>query len=117
MSPTKPETALQNAQITYQLTKWANEDGTGIACGSNALYTLPNGAKRSRDASWTKKTRWNARKRDPKDHYDLLCPDFVLELWSPSDRLKTLKAKMVEYMANGAQLGFLLYPYCRFRRS
>ena len=110
MSPTNPETARQNAQITHQLTKWANEDGTGIACDSNALYTLPNGAKRSPDASWTKKSRWNARKRDPNDHYDLLCPDFVLELWSPKDHLKTLKAKMLEYISNGARLGFLVYP-------
>jgi Uma2 family endonuclease len=113
MSPTNRETARQNAEITYQLAKWAKKDRTGVACDSNALYTLPNGAKRSPDASWTQKSRWNAIKSDPRDHFDLVCPDFVLELWSPSDPLKTLHAKMLEYMENGAQLGFLVYPHKR----
>ena len=110
MSPTNRETARQNAEITRQLTNWAKSDGTGVACDSNALYTLPNGAKRSPDGSWTRKSRWNAIKPDPRDHFDLLCPDFVLELCSPNDRLQTVKAKMLEYIANGAQLGFLVYP-------
>ena len=39
-----------------------------------------------------------------------ICPDFVIELWSPSDTLKEIQFKVGEYVANGAQLGFLIYP-------
>jgi Uma2 family endonuclease len=37
-----------------------------------------------------------------------LCPDFVVELRSPSDRVPALKAKMEEWIENGAQLGWLI---------
>jgi len=39
-----------------------------------------------------------------------LCPDFVVELRSTTDRLKPLRKKMEEYMENGAQLGWLIDP-------
>ncbi len=39
-----------------------------------------------------------------------LCPDFVVELRSPSDPLATLQAKMREYVDHGARLGWLLDP-------
>jgi Uma2 family endonuclease len=39
-----------------------------------------------------------------------LCPDFVLELRSPSDSMGALHKKMEEYRENGAQLGWLLDP-------
>ncbi len=40
-------------------------------------------------------------------------PDFVLELRSPSDLLSELKAKLTEYMENGAQLGLWVDPFDR----
>ena len=39
-----------------------------------------------------------------------MCPDFVVEIKSESDRLRTVRAKMREYMENGAQLGWLIDP-------
>ena len=39
-----------------------------------------------------------------------LCPDFVIELRSPSDNLKTVQEKMQEYLDNGAQVGWLIDP-------
>ena len=110
MSPTGRETGRRNAEIIRQLANWAKQDGTGVTTDSNALFTLPNGAKRSPDAAWTLKSRWKGRIRRQRDPFDEICPDFVLELWSPSDRLKELHAKMDEYSANGARLGFLVYP-------
>lgn len=43
-----------------------------------------------------------------KASFALICPDFVIELWSASDTLKGLKAKMEEYIDNGVSLGFLI---------
>ena len=113
MSPTNPFTSMMNAEITYQLVSWAKKDGSGVAFDSNALFTLARGAKRSPDASWITKARWKAFKPDPKEYFDAICPDFVLELWSPSDILKEVHAKMAEYIANGAKLGFLVHPELR----
>ncbi len=39
-----------------------------------------------------------------------LCPDFVIELRSPSDALTDLRHKMQEYLENGLQLGWLIDP-------
>jgi len=40
--------------------------------------------------------------------FPALCPDFVVELTSPSDRLSRVKAKMRQWIENGAQLGWLI---------
>ena len=37
-----------------------------------------------------------------------LCPEFVIEVLSPSDSLKTAQAKMEQWIANGAQLAWLI---------
>jgi Uma2 family endonuclease len=42
-----------------------------------------------------------------------LCPDFVVELRSESDSLTKLRAKMQEYIDNGARLGRLIDPQNR----
>ena len=37
-----------------------------------------------------------------------VCPDFVAELRSDTNCLKRLQEKMLEYLANGTQLGWLI---------
>ena len=110
MSPTNSKTGMLNAEIIYQLKHWAKQDGRGVAFDSNAGFTLSNGAKRSPDASWMLRRRWDALTPAEKARFAPICPDFVLELWSPSEILKELQFKMSEYIASGAQLGFLIYP-------
>ena len=113
MSPTKPRTGRRNAVIGGQLYNWTKSDGTGLSFDSNSLFTLPNGAKRSPDASWISKKRWRHLSDEERDSFCPICPDFVIELRSASDRLKNLKEKMEEYIANGARLGWLLDPFNR----
>jgi Uma2 family endonuclease len=38
----------------------------------------------------------------------VICPDFVIELRSRSDRLKPLQEKMQEYIVCGLRLGWLI---------
>lgn len=45
---------------------------------------------------------------EQKQRFLPLCPDFVVELRSPSDPVPTIEAKMREYLENGARLGWLL---------
>ncbi|NEO67220.1 MAG: Uma2 family endonuclease [Moorea sp. SIO4G2] len=74
---------------------------------------MPNGADRSPDASWLKLERWESLSKEKRKKFIPLCPDFVIELRSPSDRVKDLKDKMEEYMDNGARLGWLIEPNSR----
>ena len=91
-----------------QLTLWSNMDGTGLTFESSGGFRLPNGAMRSPDASWIRRTRYATLTDEEKERFIPLCPDFVIELRSPSDSLNVLKEKMQEYMDNGAELGFLI---------
>lgn len=108
MAPTGGETGYRNAGITAQLWAWAMRDGTGAAFDSSTGFTLPNGATRSPDAAWVRAERLRALTDEQRERFLPLCPDFVLELRSPSDSLATTEAKMEEYRANGARLGWLL---------
>jgi len=113
MPPTFSRTGNRNANITGQLWVWTNADGTGLSFDSSALFLLPNGAKRSPDASWVSKTRLRILSETERAKFLPLCPDFVVELCSSSDSLGELREKMREYIANGAQLGWLLDPTTR----
>ncbi|MBE9146453.1 Uma2 family endonuclease, partial [Planktothrix mougeotii] len=89
MPPTGGETGNKNARITQQIMNWTDADGTGIAFDSSTCFKLPNGADRSPDASWIKLERWEALTDEEKQKFPPICPDFVIELLSPSDSLKT----------------------------
>ena len=108
MPPTGGETGNKNARITQQVMNWSDVDGTGIAFDSSTCFKLPNGADRSPDASWIKLERWNALTDEEKQKFPPICPDFVIELLSPSDSLKTTQEKMEEYIDNGVCLGILI---------
>lgn len=110
MSPTGAKTGHRNSELNYQLVRWAKKDGTGVTFDSSTVFSLPDGAKRSPDASWVLKERWDALSQEEQEKIPRLCPDFVVELRSPSDRLDALQAKLSEYLDSGARLGWLLDP-------
>jgi Uma2 family endonuclease len=113
MAPAGGETGRRNSRLNQRLANWTDQDGRGIAFDSSTGFVLPNGAKRSPDASWVTRERWDALSQKERDGFPPLCPDFVLELKSPSDSLSTLQDKMQEYLDNGARLGWLLDPKSR----
>ena len=110
MAPTSGNTSRRNSRISARLDLWAEVDDTGEAFDSNGGFVLPNGALRSPDASWALKSRLAELPQGAMDRFVPLCPDFVIELRSPSDRLSGLQSKMEEYMENGARLGWLIDP-------
>jgi Uma2 family endonuclease len=110
MPPTGGETGNKNAGLTAQLWIWTNEDDTGISFDSSTCFKLPNGADRSPDASWIPLEKWNRLTPKQKQKFPPICPDFVVELRSQTDSIKTLREKMQEYLANGTRLGWLLDP-------
>lgn len=114
MPPTHPDSGRQNAELTRQIGNWAEEDGAGVTFDSSTGFTLPNRAMRSPDASWILRSRWEALPLvERRRRFALICPDFVAELRSSSDRLQDVQAKMQEYIENGARLGWLIDPQQR----
>jgi Uma2 family endonuclease len=113
MPGTYPVTGARNVKLSSRLEVWAEEDGRGTTFDSSTSFALPNGARRSPDASWVLNTR--IRQLDPADREKFwhFCPDFVVELRSASDRLRAVRDKMREYIENGAQLGWLIDPEAR----
>ena len=110
MPPANTTTGGKNFELTGSFWAWVKLDGTGKGFDSSTGFTLPNGAKRSPDLSWIRNERWNALTEQERNRFAPICPDFVVELRSKPDSIKTLKAKMDEYIENGAQLGWLIDP-------
>jgi Uma2 family endonuclease len=113
MPPTGGETSNRNAELTYQVQAWTRRDQAGVAFDSSGGFKLPNGATRSPDAAWVRRSRLAGLTREQKQKFLPLCPDFVIELRSPTDNLQAVLDKMQEYLDNGAQLGWLLDPLTR----
>ena len=112
--PTGWETGERNSSISGELYLWWRNAGErGKTFDSSTAFILPNGATRSPDASWVSQERWDRLTPQQKGTFANICPDFVVELRSASDTLKSLQEKMQEYMGNGAVLGWLIDPQKR----
>jgi Uma2 family endonuclease len=110
MAPTGGETGNQNRRVTQNLGNWTDADNSGLAFDSSTMFQLPNGAYRSPDAAWVSLERLQQLSAEERKGFPPLCPDFVIELRSPSDSLKSVQDKMQEYLSNGARLGWLINP-------
>lgn len=113
MSPAGSKASTRNAGITGQRWLWNEEARLGISFDSSCGFYLPNGADRSPDAAWAIQERWNELTEWQQQRFAPLCPDFVVELCSNSDRIQDVRDKMQEYIENGARLGWLIDPETR----
>lgn len=110
MPPTGGDTGRRNTSLAGQLWSWNQRAKLGQAFDSSTGFILPNGATRSPDAAWVSQDRWAALTPEQRRTFVPLCPDFAVELRSPSDRRQELQAKLQEYMENGLRLGWLIDP-------
>ncbi|GAB3163669.1 Uma2 family endonuclease [Telluribacter humicola] len=108
MSPTGADTGNFNLGISAKIWFWNEYSKLGYAFDSSTGFTLPNSAVRSPDASWVSKSRWESLSKSAQEKFAPICPDFVVEVRSKTDRLTDLQAKMEEYQANGCRLGWLI---------
>ncbi|MEG3848935.1 Uma2 family endonuclease [Microcoleus sp. herbarium19] len=108
MPPTGGETGKRNVKLIVQLAVWNEQTQLGEVFDSSTGFTLPNKADRSPDVSWVEKSRWEALTPEQREKFIPLCPDFVIEILSPSDSLKKTQDKMQEYIDNGCRLGLLI---------
>ena len=110
MAPTGGETGARSGRLFAAVFRWAEGDDSGVVFDSSTDFELPDGAVRSPDVAWVRRTRLAQLPAEDRQGFLPLCPDFVVELVSPSDSRGVLRRKMEEYRDNGVRLGWLLDP-------
>ena len=110
MSPAGSETGSTNAEISRQLANWSRADGRSLTFDSSAGFSLQDGSVLNPDASWMERTKWECLPADQRERFAPVCPTFVIELRSPSDSRKELERKMELWIANGAEVAWLIDP-------
>ncbi|MDQ2688269.1 MAG: Uma2 family endonuclease, partial [Armatimonadota bacterium] len=103
MPPTGGESGRRGFRLIGQLAQYLEENEIGEGFDSSTGFTLPNGAERAPDLAWVERSRWEALTPDVREKFLPLCPDFAVEVLSPTDRLAKTQEKMQEYIANGAR--------------
>jgi Uma2 family endonuclease len=106
--PTGGETGYRNLDLEGQIWLWNRQTKLGKAFNSSTGFHLPNGADRSPDAAWVRQEKWDALTPEQREGFIPLSPDFVVELRSKTDSMKSLQNKMQEYMENKVRLGWLI---------
>ncbi len=114
MTPTGGSTGRRNTRLSFQLEHWARTQGGWEVFDSSTGFRLPDGSVLSPDASVVRAESWQGLTPAQRRGFPPLCPDLVVELVSASDEgprgAEALRRKMAAYLANGAQLGWLLFP-------
>ena len=110
MTPPGLEGGGTELDVASELRIWALQDGRGRAFGPNSGVRLADGSMRMADASWISWPRLNALSPAQREGFSPICPEFVIEVRSKSDRLKPLQEKMQMWIANGAELAWLIDP-------
>jgi Uma2 family endonuclease len=103
------ESDYQSLETGTQLSVWAKQDGRGKAFGSSAEFILPTGAALSPDAAWVSNRRISQVPKEQRRKFPHICPEFVIEVMSPSDRLPAAQEKMAEWIRSGVELAWLIH--------
>jgi len=110
MSPVGGESGAKEASLIFKISLWNHQTQLGIVFSSSTIFSLPNGGDRSPDVAWVSLSKWKKLTHKEREGFPPICPDFVIELRSKSDRLKPLQNKMEEYLTCGLRLGWLINP-------
>jgi Uma2 family endonuclease len=113
MTPVNSRGGALEGDVYAELAFWARADGRGKVFGPSAGFRLQDTSVRAADAAWMSLARWNALTPEQQQSFAPICPEFIIEVRSKSDRLATLEAKMEMWIANGAELAWLIDPLRR----
>ena len=106
--PVGGEGAYRSGNSFSQLERWAEVDNQGRAFDSSVEFILPDGSALSPDASWVSNENLDRLTRQERREFLRLSPEFIIEVMSPSDRLKPARAKMERWILNGVRLAWLI---------
>lgn len=112
MTPVKKDSSKLESEVNGQLFLWFYEHDLGEVYSPNVGIVFPDEQMRSPDAAWISDERIQESKSLEAvtgDDWLRAVPNFVVEVKSSSDNLKTLKEKMkTVWIANGVELGWLI---------
>jgi Uma2 family endonuclease len=108
VTPIGGEGGKREANLIIQVGIWNQQTQLGVVFSSQTVFSLPKGGDRSPDVAWVEVSRWQGLSQEEREGFPPICPDFVIELRSRTDRLKPLQTKMLEYLASGLRLGWLI---------
>jgi Uma2 family endonuclease len=111
ISPAGGLTGNRNSRLLIELGNWNDKTGLGYVFDSSTGFLLPDKSMISPDASWIEKSRWESISTEKQEKFPPLCPDFIIELKSPSDELKYVLEKMNVWMKNGCRLAWFIDPF------
>src|SRR5215471_11949298 len=86
--PVGIEGSYRSGGAFSQLERWAGRDRRGKAFDASAGFMLPDGACLSPDAAWVSNVALDRVTIEERREFAHLCPEFVIEVMSPSDHLK-----------------------------
>ncbi|WP_250122462.1 Uma2 family endonuclease [Chroococcidiopsis sp. CCMEE 29] len=113
VTPVGGEGGIQEASLIVKVGVWNEQTGLGVVFSSSTIFNLPGGGDRSPDVAWVKRNRWESLSQTEREKFPPICPDFVIELRSRTDRLTPVQEKMQEYLQSGLRLGWLINPQDR----
>ncbi len=113
MSPVGGESGKKESSLNFQISLWNYQTNSGVVFSSSTMFNLPGGGSRSPDVAWVSLEKWDSLTPEDREKFLPICPDFVIELRSKTDRLKPLQDKMQEYLASGLLSGWLINPKSR----
>ena len=113
MSPSFSEGGSVELDVAGELRTWAMADGRGRHFGPSAGFTLPDTSVRAADAAWVSWQRWNALTTQQQKSFAPVCPEFVIEVRSETDRLKDARGKMEMWVRNRVELAWFIDPQRR----
>lgn len=109
LMPTYDKTGKINAKLITKVGIWNEANDLGEVYDSSTGFKMPiTHAVKSPDVSFILHSRLELLENE--EQFRTIAPDFVIELRSDTDRLKTVMAKMEEYIENGVRLGWLIDP-------
>lgn len=110
-APAGGYTGNGNSEIIYQLRAWWKTHRQGAVFDCNTGFFLTDTSSFSPDAAYVTPEQLSTLTSKDMERFLRLCPAFVIELLSRSDRRKAAEAKMLDWMSNGAKLAWLIDPY------
>ena len=102
------ECSYRSVEVIAQLAAWARRNGTGKTFGGSAAFILADGSALFPEAGWVSNERIAALTKEERHQFPPICPEFVVEVLSSSDRLTRSRQRMRTWIANGAELGWLI---------
>jgi Uma2 family endonuclease len=109
-SPTGSKTSHISLEMGADLVNWNRKEKLGVTFGSEGGFSLEDGSVLAPDVAWISSTRWDQLPAEMQTKFAPMCPDFVIEIKSPSDRWRALQEKAQRWILNGCRMVWLVNP-------